>query len=124
MSEKLALGEAGRAGRVEGRGGLWGFFLVGLLLLTAGGAGFALWRWKKGPEIDIPVLAVEQYLRLKADGRVKEAWLEDGVMDVELQVPLVLDGRDYKWIRVLASGMDSARLRQGLPPEKFHEAGP
>ena len=107
----------------EKKGGLAGVLLVGLLVLSAGGAGFALWRWKKGPEIDIPVLAVEQYLRLKADGRVKEAWLEDGVMDVELQYPLVLDGREYKWVRVLAFGMDSARLRQGLPAEKFHEAG-
>jgi hypothetical protein len=104
------------------KGGFAGLVLVALLLASAGGAGFALWRWKRGPEIDIPVLAVEQYLRLKADGRVKEAWLEDGVMDVELQDPLVLGDRAYKWIRVLASGVDSAQLRQGLPRERFHEA--
>ena len=105
------------------KGGFAGLVIVALLLLSTAGAGLAVWRWKRGPGIDIPVLSVEQYLRLKADGRVKEAWLEDGVMDVELQDALVLDDRSYKWVRVLASGVDSARLRKGLPSEKFHEAG-
>jgi hypothetical protein len=104
------------------KGGFTGLILVGLLVASAGGAAFALWRWRRGPEIDIPVLAVEQYLRLKADGQVKEAWLEEGVLDVELQQPLVLD-RPYKWIRVLAMGVDSAQLAKGLPPERFHQAG-
>jgi len=106
------------------RVGLGGVFLLALLFLSAAGAGLALWRWKKGAEIDIPVLSVEQYLRLKAEGRVREAWLEDEVLDVELQQPLVLDDRAYKWVRVLAHGMDSAPLRRGLPPERFHEAAP
>ncbi len=108
----------------ERKGGLAGLLLVGFLFLSAAGAAFALWRWKRAPEIDIPVLSVEQYLRVKADGGVKEAWLEEGVIDVELQHPLVFDGRSYKWVRVLASGVDAARLRQGLPPERFHEAAP
>ena len=103
------------------KGGFAGLVLVALLVASAGGAAFALWRWRRGPEIDIPVLAVEQYLRLKADGQVKEAWLEEGVLDVELQQPLVLD-RPYKWVRVLAMGVDPAVLRKGLPDERFHEA--
>lgn len=108
----------------EKRGGSLGLVLVGLLVVSAAGAGFAVWRWKRGPEIDIPVLSVEQYLRLKADGEVKEAWLEDGVLDVELQRALVVGDRPYKWVRVLAFGMDAARLRQGIPTERFHEAAP
>jgi hypothetical protein len=112
------------------KGGLAGILLVALLLLSAGGAGVALWRWRAGPEVEAPVLSVEQYVSLRDRGLVREVWMQGPELEVELHAGFPIGDRDYKWVKVLLTPGDlRARegieyLKRNLPPERFHVSPP
>jgi len=106
-----------------------GCWLAGLVFVGAlSGAGVLAWRYI--PALRFPkaeAIPIEEYLRLKSVGRIREVWILRDELYAEMQPGCVVNFRPCRYVHAsIPAGMridakaDDA-LRSGLSPGRFHE---